>query len=325
MKSTFSNSLKALSGILGILLIFSCSNDELIQPNDSLEVAYEKAFNLYEQGDYNKAAEAFETVLQVGRGSDVAENAQYYLAESYFKDGRYLLAASEYERHYTQYPRSQVRQEVEFKEALSYYNLSPRYKLDQQYTRTAIDRFRLFNSRYPNSDRVDEAQQYISELRSKLARKLFSAGELYMRTDQYQAAIVYFDMTIDRYPDTEWAERSLVEKINAFITYADNSITERQPERYAGAVDAYESYVQLFPEGENRSRAENLVAEARQALDDMNIDIDDVEPAELQPQEVDPDSTLPGDTGTGVGTGTGAGTGAGTGGMPPTQGGGNNN
>lgn len=326
MNSLFSTSFKTLSGILGIFVLFSCTNEELIQPNDSLEVAYEKAYNLYEKEDYNKAAEAFETVIQVGRGSDIAQNAQYYLAESYFNDERYLLAASEYERHASQYPRSEVREEVDFKQALSYYHLSPRYRLDQEYTRTAIDRFRLFNSRYSESDRVDEAQEYISELRSKLARKIYSSGELYMRIDQYPAAIVYFDLAIDRYPDSEWAEEALVGKINAFITYANNSIEDRQPERYAGAIEAYESYVQLFPQGENRSRAETLVDRARDAIHDLDMDPDEVDPADLEPQEVDPDSTLPGDnTGTGTGGGAGTGAGTGTGGMPPSQGQGGNN
>lgn len=257
---------------LMLLMLAACSNKELIQRGDSLEVAYEKAYNLYEKEEYRKAAEAFETVIQIGRGTDYGREAQYYLAESYFKDERYLLAAAEYERHATLYPRSELRQEVDFKEALSYYNLSPRYKLDQQYTRSAIDRFRLFNSRYPNSDRVEEAQEYITELRSKLARKLYSSAQLYMRTDSYEAAIVYYDLVVEDYPESPWAERALVDKINAYVVYADNSIRDRQPERYEGAVDAYETYVQLFPNGENRSRAEEYVDEARAALADLEND-----------------------------------------------------
>lgn len=266
--------------LLILFVLSSCSNQELIQRNDSLDVAYNKAYDLYEEGDYRRAAQAFETVIQMGRGTDYAQEAQYYLAESHFKGGRYLLAASEYERYATLFPRSERREEMDFKEALSYYNLSPRYKLDQQYTRRAIDRFRLFNSRYPNSERVDQAQKYIAELRSKLARKHFSSAQLYMRTDQYEAAIVYYDLTIDNYPESTWTERALVNKINAYITYADNSISERQPERYQGAVEAYETYVQLFPNGENRGRAEELVDEARQAL--AEFDEEEIADSEIQ-------------------------------------------
>lgn len=266
--------------LLILFVLSSCSNQELIQRTDSLDVAYNKAYDLYEEGDYRRAAQAFETIIQMGRGTDYAQEAQYYLAESYFNDGRYLLAASEYERHATLFPRSERREEMDFKEALSYYNLSPRYKLDQQYTRRAIDRFRLFNSRYPNSDRVDQAQKYIAELRSKLARKHFSSAQLYIRTDQYEAAIVYYDLTIDNYPESIWAERALVNKINAHIIYADNSIRERQPERYQGAVEAYETYVQLFPNGENRARAEDLVDEARQALSEF--DDEEIADSEIQ-------------------------------------------
>lgn len=267
----------------------SCKNENLIQRGDSLDVAYKKAMGLYQSGDYSDAAEAFETVIQIGRGTEYGREAQYYLAESYFNDKRYLLAASEYSRYITLHPRSDKREDAQFKEAFSYYKLSPRYKLDQKHTRTAIEKFRLYNSRYPNSERVEEAAKYITELRSKLAKKLYYAADLYERTDRYEAAVVYYDLTIDNYPESIWAQRALVNKIDTYITYADRSVVSKQRERYQSAVEAYETFIQLFPNGEYRSEAENHVDEARTALANL----------EENPEESQEEGSLDVDTSTG--------------------------
>ncbi|HLR32328.1 MAG TPA: outer membrane protein assembly factor BamD, partial [Fodinibius sp.] len=121
----------------------------------------------------------------------------------------------------------------------------------------------------PNSEHRDESGQYITELRSKLAKKLFYSANLYRRTDSYEAAIVYYDLTIDNYPESIWAQRALVDKISTFVTYADRSVESKQRDRYQKAIDAYETFVQLFPEGEYRSEAESHVDDARSAIADL--------------------------------------------------------
>lgn len=260
---------KVLIITLAAFALISCRSQDLIRPGDTLEVAFEKAKSQYDQEKWSSAADAFETVVSIGRGTDLGQEAQYLLAESYYNNRRYLLAASEYERYASFYPRSERRELVDYKEALCYYNLSPRFKLDQSYTQQAIERFRLFNSRYPNSDRVAEVSDYIDELRNKLARKQYEAAEFYMRTDRYSAAIVYHDLVIDNYPESDWAEQALVDKIESYILYADNSVESRQLERYEEAVSSYETYLQLFPRGENRSKAEDLYDSARSAVESL--------------------------------------------------------
>ena len=260
--------------LIVLFLISSCKNENLIKRGDSLQVAFNKAMTLYEQEKYSESADAFETVLEIGRGTDFGQQAQYYLAQSYFKNERYLMAASEFERYVSLFPRSEQRQQAQFNEAYCYYQLSPRYKLDQQYTRQAIEKFRLYNSRYPDSEKVKEASKYITEMRAKLAHKLYSSADLYMRTDRYEAAIIYYDLTIDNYPETIWAQRALVDEINAYNTYASRSVQDKQPERYKKAVETYEKFVQLFPNGEYRQQAEEYVDEARTALASLNVTSD---------------------------------------------------
>lgn len=257
--------------ILVIFLLTSCRSEELIRPGDSLEVAFEKAMMQYNQGEYNDAARAFETVISIGRGTDYGQEAQYYLAESYYNNERYLLAASEYQRYAQYHPNSPRREEVDFKEALCYYEISPRYRLDQEYTNRAIEKFRLYRTRYPDTERADEAAEYISELRNKLAHRDYNAADFYMRTERYNSAAIYFGLVIDNYPESEpWAERALVRQIEAYVLYAENSVPDKQAERFEKALDSYNTYLQLFPQGDNRSKAEDLFDRAMAGLGEVD-------------------------------------------------------
>ncbi|MFU8812383.1 MAG: outer membrane protein assembly factor BamD [Balneolaceae bacterium] len=241
-----------------LFFFMSCRSSNLIRPGDTLDVAFDKAMNQFENENWRDAAEAFETVVSIGRGTDVGQDAQFFLAESYFNNRQFLLSATEYERYAVFHPRSPRREQAEFKEARSYYNMSPRFRLDQTNTRRALDKLRLFTSRYPASDFIPEAGEMITELRAKLAEKNYHAAEFYMRTGRYRAAAVYFSLILDQFPESVWAEQAIADQVEAYKLYADNSIPQRQLERYERARDSYETYIQLFPRGENRERVEAL-------------------------------------------------------------------
>lgn len=268
-QTNMTNSIKRYLPLVLILvpILFSaCSSKRHIRPGDSLEVAYEKAQRLYERGRYTDASRAFETVLSIGRGTEIAQDAQYLLAESYFKNRDFLIAASEYRRYYTNYPRSDRRVDAEFNEAMCYYRLSPRYKLDQTDTYRAIELMQLFVGRYPNTPRAVEAANMIDTMRDKLAQKEFSAAELYMRIRAYEAAAVYYDLTIDAFPETVWAEKALANQVFAYIKFAEVSVPSRMIERYELAISSYQKYLQLFPNGPNRSTVEQYYDMAQDGI-----------------------------------------------------------
>ncbi len=252
--------------LLSLVLLGACTNKNAIRPGDTLEVAFHKATQYYNRGKYPEAASAFETVLSLGRGSSIAEESQWLLAQSYFKSRDYVMAIAEFQRYHGTYPRSERRSEAEFMEAYCHYLLSPRYNLDQTDTHKAIELFQLYLSRYPTGDRAQDAATHIESLRTKLARKTYSSGDLYLRVKQYDAAAIYYGLVIDKYPETPWAERALARQAEAYLLFADNSVQARQKERYEMVLEVHRKYVQLFPNGANRSLIEDYVDRARVAL-----------------------------------------------------------
>jgi outer membrane protein assembly factor BamD len=252
-----------------IFLYSGCKQEELIKQGDSIKVAYQKSLKLYETGHYQDATKAFQTVIKSGRGTDYARGSHYFLAQAYFKSKQYLLAANAYNTFLSLYPQSPKEEVSTFKEALSYYKLSPRYDVSQKNTHKAIQKFQLFISRYPDSDRADQAGKYITKMRTKLAHKTFNAAQLYDRLNQYKAAVIYYNSTVDKYPDTHWAEQALVKEIATYVEYASKSVPSSKRKRYNKAVNTYEKYVQLFPHGEHRQEAKAKVKKAKAALAKM--------------------------------------------------------
>jgi outer membrane protein assembly factor BamD len=167
------------------------------------------------------------------------------------------------------YPRSSILELCAFKEAKCYYELSPRYKLDQTDTEKAIEKFQLFVRRYQNAALADSAIALIDMMRQKLAHKEYDAGRLYKRLGQYQAAAIYFGLTMDKYPETTWAEKALSEQVHSFLLLAENSVPDKREERYQSVVETYEKYIQIFPRGPHRSEVETWVDQARVALGEL--------------------------------------------------------
>ncbi|MFO8028271.1 MAG: outer membrane protein assembly factor BamD [Cyclonatronaceae bacterium] len=260
---------KSLVLLLVVLAAAGCRSSHTIRPGDTIEVAYEKAMSLYERERYSQAVRAFETVLSMGRGTEIAPDAQFYLAKSHFHNRSYLTAASEFRRFARNYNRDERRREAEFMEAYSHYRLSPRYNLDQTETYNALDRFQLFVTRYPGTELAEEAQEYMDEMRDKLANKKFHSAEMYMRIREYRSAAIYFGLTVEQYPGSNWAEEALVNQILAYVLYAENSVRERQRERFEKAVDSYQQYIQIFPRGENRELAEDYYDRALEGLSEV--------------------------------------------------------
>jgi len=244
----------------------ACASKNQIRPGDTLEVAYEKAMRMYNNEKYVDAARGFETVLSIGRGSTIAQDAQWFLADSYFKSRDYVMSAAEFQRYHGNYPRSDRRAEAEFMEGLCYVRLSPRHNLDQSETYKAIEIMQLYLARYPNSERTREAAQMIDNLRDKLAQKQHSAGLLYLRLQSYEAAAIYFGLAIDQFPETKWAEISLAKQAESYLLLADKSVDNKKRVRYELVLGSVEKYVQLFPNGKNRSLVESYRDQARVAL-----------------------------------------------------------
>jgi outer membrane protein assembly factor BamD len=226
------------------------------------EEAFEKGTAFYERGKYDRAIEYFQGSFDFGRTHALAADAQLYLARAYRANKEYLLAANEYTRFMEIYRSDPRVPDAEFERALTYYERSPAFSLDQTDSQRAVEQFQLFINRFPGSDKVVDAEAKIMELREKMAHKQYETAKLYERRELFQAAALSYEAVFDRFFDTVWADDALLGAMKAYIAFSDRSIAARQPERLQKAIDNYDRLIQLFPNSDLLKEAEAVYTTA---------------------------------------------------------------
>ena len=216
----------------------------------TVDERFEKAKALFAKQEYLDAINEFTIITLQYQGSQHAADAQFYLGDCRYNRGEYLLAAFEYGVLKRSYPASSRVAEAQYKLALSYYQLSPRTSLDQQYTRKAIDEFQSFVEYYPTNPLAADADAKIRELDGKLAKKVYDAARQYVVLERFVAALRYFDDVIDQYHDTDWAPLAFLDKVDLLITR----------KKYVEAQANLSQFFSRYPNSVLRGRADELQA-----------------------------------------------------------------
>lgn len=212
-----------LSSILCFVILFiSCSHNSKVDVwEDDLQERFDKGMKYLEKKKYFKAQEEFNYVLIRGSHTDLADDALYYLGESYYLNKEYLLAINNFDRLSRQMIYSPYVERARFRICQGYVALSPKYYHDQKYTNHAIDKLQEFVEDFPQSEFMNEANQLIQEMRNKLARKIYEAGILYVKIEEYPSALLYFEDLLSRFYDTNWADASRLKIVEVYLKMGD--------------------------------------------------------------------------------------------------------
>jgi tol-pal system protein YbgF len=117
---------------------------------------YETAYADYTAGQWSLAIQGFETYLKTYPKSDLADDAQYYIGESYAGDSKYKEAAAAYEKVIRDYPSSNILPEAWYKVGISYDRLGQPDK--------AREAFDYVVKNYPDTDAGRIARQNLDRL-----------------------------------------------------------------------------------------------------------------------------------------------------------------
>ena len=240
--------LAVLTALAALLVTLpGCGSGEKIT-NLPVEERFARAKALFDKEEYLDAINELTVITLQFPGSQFAADAQFHLGECRFKRGEYLLAAFEYGVLKRSYPASPRVADAQYKLAMSYYSLSPRTSLDQQYTIKAIDEFQSFIEYYPSNALAADADGKIKELNNKLAKKLYEAARQYVTLERSKAALRYFDDVIEKYHDTEFAPLAYLDKAELLI----------DKKRYPEAGEEIGRFIARYPNSVLRARADRL-------------------------------------------------------------------
>ncbi len=236
--------------ILCVVVLFSsCGEYQKVLRKDDMAKKYAFADSLYSAGKYKKALKLMEQLMPAYRGKPQAEKLTFLYANTYYELKDYYLAGYQFERFTQAYPQSDSVEVAFFRSAKSFYNLSERYSLDQRETHKGMDKLQSFINTYPNSEKREEANKLVVELRTKLEKKEFEVAKQYYHIERYKASIESFDNFITDNPGTIYREEAFLLRLKAAYRLAINSIPSLVEERLLTAQNYYNNYSKYYKDG----------------------------------------------------------------------------
>lgn len=277
--------------LLFTLLLSSCGEYQKVLNKGTVEEQYKMAVKLYESQKYAKALRLFEKISPSYRGKPQMERISFMIAQSTFNEKSYTMAGYYFDRFVKNYPKSSKKEEAAFLSAYSYKLASPRFSLDPTDTNKALESFQDFINTYPDSDKVEEANNHYSELRTKLEKKHFEIAKTYYRTADYdvrnyKAAMQAFDNLLEDYLGTKFKEEALFYKLKAAHDFELKSTDRRKKDRITVAIEAYDKLVSSFPETQFLEEANEMLATLKAEEKRINALIEKIEKLKKNTKEI---------------------------------------
>ncbi|MFM2268604.1 MAG: hypothetical protein RL757_2045 [Bacteroidota bacterium] len=248
----------------------SCKNEfEKVRTSNDNSAMAKKADEYYEKGDWLKAQILYEAVMPSMRTAAGIERMAFRYSYTQYNLGNFASASFYFKNFATTYTNSPNREEADYMVAFSEYRTSPKFRLDQESTEKAIEGFQSFTNNYPQSKRVKECNRLIDELRAKLEEKAYDQGQLYFDMRQYQSAIQSFENMLKEYPDSKLAEQVRWRVLQSSFLFAENSILEKQSERFNTVLEKYEVFSTKFPKSKFREKAIDYSKIANQKIKEL--------------------------------------------------------
>ncbi|OWP63417.1 outer membrane protein assembly factor BamD [Hymenobacter amundsenii] len=255
--------------LLTTLLFSACSGYQKLLKSTDVNKKYEAAIRYYEEGDFFKAGTLLEELIPLLKGRPEAEKAQFYFANTNYRQRNYTLGAYYFKNFHDTYPNSQYAEEAYFMQAKSLFKDSPSFQLDQTNTYTALEVIQEFLRRYPESKFRVETESMSQELQKKLENKAFLAAKLYYDLRYYQSAVTAFTGFQQGYPASAYGEQAAFLKLSAQYDMAKESVPEKQQERYLEALAFYQTFIDNFPQSKDLKSAERMYDSARDEVAKM--------------------------------------------------------
>ncbi|MBK9254669.1 MAG: outer membrane protein assembly factor BamD [Saprospiraceae bacterium] len=253
--------------ILWVVLLSSCKSEfEALRTSNNPEKIYKEANKYYDNKEYDKAISLYDIVIQFYRGRQEAEDLFFRYAYAHYYTGDFILASTYFKNYSGTFSNSGNKEESEYMAAYSNFRLSPNYKLDQTNTIKAIEGFEQFINQYPDTERAQLANSMIDQLRAKLEQKSFEQGNLYFKIGQYQAAMTSFQNTLKDFPESKRLEEVRFLILKSGYILAENSVYEKQQERFEETILHYNQFVKKHPESRFSKEAMNLFNDAQKQL-----------------------------------------------------------
>ena len=203
-----------------LTLLFSNCGTYIVSEDTSVnKIDFVK--KLIDDEKYSRAIDELNYILFNDPLSEYSGLAQFYIAECYFYLDDYNQSIIEYNKYLTRNDSiDKLVKKSQFMLCRCYFNMSLDYNKDQSDTYIAIEKLQYFIEKESMMDYLQEIEIMILDLRTKLAKKDFYTAKLYIKLEELDAAVIYYNNIINDYYDTEYVNSSITNI--ALILCTDN-------------------------------------------------------------------------------------------------------
>jgi tol-pal system protein YbgF len=127
-----------------------------LPPQLTPEGEYNEAYNTLQAGNNRSAREQFKKFLNSYKSSELADNAQFWIGESYYREKKFEEAILSFEDLIKNYPKSAKIPEAYYKQALSFSAINDMI--------AAKARLEMLLNEYPDGELAQRAKQKLQEM-----------------------------------------------------------------------------------------------------------------------------------------------------------------
>lgn len=155
---------------------------------------------------YEEGEKIMQKIADRTGDAPIAKRALRTVAESYEKKGQFLDAYEAWAEIATKWPTGQMGKESLLKMAQDLHSAYKSPKYDASSLLSAKSYYNDFKIRYPQLESEHGIDDKIKMIEEQLAYKQFTTGQYYDRADSPQAANIYYQYVIDKWPDSAAAK-----------------------------------------------------------------------------------------------------------------------
>jgi outer membrane protein assembly factor BamD len=192
--------------LLGAMALSVSGKTKLYDCTGNIQKAIEK----YNKKRFSSAQGILTEVLAQCPGHSAYDTALYYQGKSLMAMKKPEEAKDEFERLVRTYPSCVFYEESYFRVGQCMLFSSNPVQLDQTSTKEAQTRLKEFMESFPNSVYADSARFCIGQIENKLAEKEFLTAQFYEKINQPEAAIVYYKLMNDDYPQSPLVPQAML-------------------------------------------------------------------------------------------------------------------
>ncbi len=156
----------------------------------------------------DKTVDMFEQVIKNGPYSKMAPMSQLKIGFAREKQHQWDNAVKAYQELIRRYPKSDLADDAQFQIGYAYMCASREADYDQTATNRAITGFNDYITKYPTSEKIDQARENINRLKDGQMLGIMKIAEFYDRQLNREAALIYYNNLVQRFPNSALARRA---------------------------------------------------------------------------------------------------------------------